>query len=121
MALLNSLTRDYAQTTGGDFEQLDNPTLESLKLRLMTQKGSCFWDLEFGSTLHELPRTKIGADVLRDVENRARTALAPMVRAKEILDLSVQVARTAVNRVEMALNCRDAGGRPLRFSTWVAV
>lgn len=121
MAHLDPISRSLVRSTGGDWERGDNPTLESLILRLGTWRGSCFWDLSFGSTLHLLPQSKITSTLERDVEDRVRTALAPMVDAGELLGLAVTVRRAERNRAEMVVHALDAGRRPLTFTTFVAV
>jgi len=119
-ARLDPLTRDFVATSG-DFDSITNPTLEELQLRVLTHRGTCFWDLEFGSTLHRLPTEKIAGALERDVADRARDALRPMERAGQISGVRVEVERIDRNRVDMRLSALDAGRRPLRFQAFVEV
>lgn len=121
MAYLDPLTRDFVLTRAHDLTAVSNPTLEEMLLRLGTQRGTCFWDLDFGSSLHLLPQEKIGPTTERDVENRARFALKPMIDAKQITGLALKATRVDRNRVDLAGRCSDAGQRPLSFNTFVAV
>ena len=121
MAYLNPLTRDLVQTVDWDWLRVTNPTLEAIHIRLHTERGSCFWDLSFGSTLHLLPTETISADRVRDVEDRVRTALQPMVDAHEISGLTIHATRVARNRVDLSVQCLDAGRRPVTFTTFVQV
>lgn len=121
MAHLDPILRDLVLTAGGDLQAVDNPTRQAVVLRLLTERGSCFWDLTFGSTLHEMPRAKIVANAERDAEDRARSALRPLLDSQEISALSISVSRVDRNRIEMAVSCRDAGQRPIQFTMFVAV
>lgn len=121
MAYLDPLSRDFVLTSSNDLKGVDNPTLQGVVLRLMTERGSCFWDPDFGSTLHLVAREKGGPSTERDVADRARRALKPMVDDEDITDLTVQATRVDRGRVELAVRCLDAGRRPVAFSTFVAV
>ena len=122
MAYIVAKTGSFTLTTSRDLRKVRPPevTAQQLLLRLQTQKGTCFWDSSFGSTLHELPRTKLGPTAERDAEDRVRSALAPMVTSKAIGALTVQVQR-AQNRLNLSVCCVDAGGNPIQFSTFVEV
>lgn len=121
MAYIDPVTRSFVLTSSRDLKRSTSATLEELTLRLLTHRGSCFWDLSFGSTLHLLPAEKIGPTTSRDVENRARVALQPMVDARTISALEVRAGRVDRNRVELGLRCKDARGAPITFTTWVPV
>lgn len=118
---LDPLTASFVLTSAPDFQRVDNPVLQSVYIRLTTRRGSCFWDLGFGSTLQELQRLKAGPTILREVETRVRDALQPMVDAGELLELDVTAEKVARDRVDLVLSAQDAGRRPLRFTTFVRV
>ncbi len=121
MVYINPTTADYVQTLGDDLQQADNPVLQSVYLRLATERGTCFWDPDFGSKLHTLAAAKIGPDIERQVVTLVEAALQPMVDAGELLDLAVAAQRVARNRVEFAVRFYDAGLRPLEFTHFVRV
>ncbi|HND29732.1 MAG TPA: hypothetical protein PLA94_07020 [Myxococcota bacterium] len=121
MAYVDPATGAFELTSGKDLRKVTQAELveQHVVLRLRTHRGSCFWDQTFGSTLHEL--LKIGPAVARDVEDRVRSALAPMVAGREISSLDIKTERVGLNRIDIGLRCLDAGGRPLQFSTFVEV
>lgn len=121
MAFLDTSINDITQLAGGDLTPVDNPVLESIKIRIHTARGSVLWDPAFGSRLHLLPRETIRGSLDRLVVDRVLEALQPMVIAKEISGLEVTASRVERNRIEMFVRCYDSGSRPLRFTTWVAV
>jgi len=121
MAYIDPSAAAFVQTPGNDLQRTDNTTLQSMWLRLATRRGSCFWDPDFGSRLHELVATKIGANVERVVVGHVEQALQPMTDAGELLDLEVAAQRVGRNRVEMVLRAFDAGLRPLEFTHFVRV
>ena len=121
MAAIDPLLRDFVLDTSNDLVRAENPTQQAILLRLCTEQGTCFWDPSFGSTLGALSSEKIGQDIARDVEDRARAALKPMVDENAIRDLEVAASRVDRNRVEMALRCVDAGNRPISFNLFVQV
>lgn len=121
MAHIDSLTASYVLTAGTDLEAISNPTLESVYLRLSTHRGSCFWDPDLGSRLHELSATKATAGITREAEDLVAEALAPMVTAGELLDLEIATQIVQRGRIEIVLRATDVARRPLLFTHFVRV
>lgn len=121
MAFLDPITRDLVRLSSGDLKPSSNPTLEGMALRLRTRRGTCWWDVTFGSTLHELGQAKITRTFAADVEDRIRTALQPMIDEGEVSDLAFEHERPETNRWHTRLACRDAAQRPLAWDVWVEV
>lgn len=121
MARIDPASRSYVLTAGGDFDSVANPVLEAVNIRLSTEKGSCFWDLDFGSELHTLRQAKVGPDILRRVEDLVLSALQPMVDAGELLDLEIGAELVTPTRVDALIRALDAAHRPLSFTHFVRV
>lgn len=120
-AYIEPVEHDYVLTASDDLEQPDNPVLQSMVIRLLTWRGSCWWDLNFGSTLHLMPTEKLSGSIERDAETRAADALQPMLDAGELLELEVSAERVDRNRLELSVRCTDAGRRPLSFTRCIEV
>lgn len=117
------LTGDYVLTAGDDFQVISGApvVLQAMLRRLLTRRGSCVWAPSFGSTLHELPREKAGGEIEQDAEARVREALEPLRKRGEVVELEVGVSRVDAHRLSIAVRARDAGWRPLSFTTFVRV
>ncbi|HND28871.1 MAG TPA: hypothetical protein PKY30_24405 [Myxococcota bacterium] len=100
--------------SGGKLVVETSPVRAELVARIKTHKGSCFWDLSFGSTLHELK--KVSSSALRDIEERVRAALRPM----SLDSLQVVVERVDVGRIDLAVQASKAG-RPVAARVFVRV
>ena len=120
-AYIDPNTRDFVLTSSDDWQALENPVAQSMYLCLATQRGTCFWDLESGSTLHLLTRETMGSKIEADAEARALEALQPMVDAGEIQSVQVSASKAAQHRLELRLSARDSGQRPITFTTFVRV
>jgi len=118
---IDPLTRDAAFTLSGDLQQADNPAAAHAHRRLATRRGSVVWDVEFGSTLHEI-RT-LDAQTTQRVEASVKGALRPMVEAGEISHLVVSAERSSEvpGRVDFVVDAVDALQRPFRIPSWVQV
>ena len=118
MARVDPILRDLVLTSTGDLSADDNPVAEELTLRLLTERGSAWWDLTFGSRLAQLAGEKAGPDLERRVEGEVRGALKPMVDAGAITSLQVTVSR-GMGRVDLEVRAMDARRRPVQFTTFV--
>lgn len=119
MAHIDFTALDLVLTDAGDLVAVDNPVLEELGLRLLTERGSAWWDLSFGSRLHELATTKAGADLERRVQEEVRAALRPMLTAGALSSLQVTVTRVDRSRVDLEVRAVDSRRRPITFATTV--
>ena len=119
MAFIDPLTRDYVATAGHDLAPPTHPAQEALARRLLTERGSAFWDPTYGSTLHELPRLAIRQNAEGEVMARARAALAPLLTSKVLTRVDVAASRVDRNRVELAVRALAANGTPVTFTTFV--
>lgn len=121
MAAIDPVTQDLCLDVSGRLVVETNPVYQAVYLRLNTRRGTCFWDVAFGSTLHELQQAKITSTFQPDLEDRIRTALQPMIDAKEISDLAFEHERPSGNRWHCRLTVLDAGKRLLGWELWVEV
>lgn len=119
MAYIDPLTRDYRQTAGHDWTPATHPLQEAVVRRLMTQRGTCFWDLSYGSTLHELVGAPARGNLTVDAEARVKAALRPLVEGGRIQSLKVSATRTTSNRLDLGLRVVASDSTILRFSTFV--
>ena len=120
-AYIDPATRDFVIEISGDLQEETLPTRQHLYFRLFTERGSCFWDMNFGSTLHELQQAKITRTFQVDLEDRVRTALADMIDEGEIDELAFTHERLGSNRWHCRIGCVDVAQRPLAFDLWVEV
>jgi len=120
-AHVNPLTGGFDLTLSNDLERAANPTLQSVYLRLVTRRGTVWWDAELGSDLPALASEHVVGDVAREIEDRARVALQPMVDAGELYDLELAAQRVDRHRVDLVVRAVDAGLRPLEFTHFVRV
>lgn len=104
----------------GDFQEA-SPALDAVRLRLHTERGSCFWDATFGSTLHQLVRAKITARTAVRIEDAIRVALAPMVRASELAIEGFAHEQPESDRWHVAVTLRDGQKRPVKFHLFLKV
>lgn len=106
---------------GGDYVAVDNPVFDAVALLLDTRQGSCFWDLTFGSRLHELPQRGMRAGIEREAENIVAEALQRLVDAGDITELTVTATRVGRSRLQLVASAFDTGRRQLQWTRWVAV
>ncbi len=114
-------TAGFVLTTSDDFQRSSNPVLQSMYMRLAIRRGTAFWDPNLGSDLPTLTSEHVVGDVEREVEDRARVALQPMLDAGELLELELAAERVATNRVDLVIRATDAALRPLEFTHFVRV
>lgn len=121
MAYVDPASHDLVQTAGHDLQTSSSPLQEAVIRRLLTERGSCFWDLAYGSTLHELPRLAIRQNMEGELEARARAALEPLRVAGKVRSLTVAATRADRNRMELAVQVLGAHQERVVFTTFVRV
>ena len=118
---VDPLSASFALTSSDDLQRSANPVLQSVYMRLSIRRGTAFWDPDLGSDLPGLAGEHVVGDVEREVEDRARVALQPMVDAGELLELSIAASKVGRHRVDLVIRAIDAGLRPLNFTHFVQV
>lgn len=121
MSGLLSQDGDLQLDTSVDLVRETNPVRQAVQLRLTTERGSCFWDVAFGSTLHELRQAKVTATFSVDLESRIRTALRPMTTAGELTILGFRHERPTKDRWHVQFFGADRGRRPITFDLFLEV
>lgn len=123
MAYVDPTTQDLVLTLAQDVRGVASveDTAQRVYHRLFTQRGSCFWDRSFGSTLHELGRAKIGRTFQADVEDRVRRALQPLVDDGSITAIAFAHERAATGRWHVQVQVQDRRHAVIPFDLWVGV
>ena len=119
-ARIDPSTRDLVLTTATDLARPSSPVEASMQTRLATRRGTCFWDVTFGSDLGNLVGTAPRGAV-DQVENAARAALQPMVAQRDITNLSVTAQAAGQGRVDVTVTAQDGRRRPITWRTFVRV
>lgn len=119
MAQIGNITRDLALNSSGDIVREERPMVAAMFWRLAVQRGSCFWDHNFGSRLHLI--RKITPTTRVEIEDAAREALQPMVDARELSELAFSHSQTGVNRWNFIVDARDSRQEPMRLSLFITV
>lgn len=116
-AWVDPATRDFLVDSSGRLVVKSQSAAEHLYRRVTTQRGSCLWDLNFGSTLFKLVKTS--ADLERSAVDRVEQAIAPMVEAGELVDVEVSAEREGRSRLNITIQATDAGMREVGFTTFL--
>jgi phage gp46-like protein len=120
MLQLDPSTHDFLVGADGDFVPVDNALAEACLNRLLVERGSCFWDPDFGSTLHELRRGLLTATFAEDLEDRVRDALAPLSAAGELTALAFEHAQ-GPGQWQVAVTVTDASATPVTLQLWLPI
>lgn len=111
---------DLALTARGDLEPHDGAPDEEMRLRLLCERGTAFWDKTFGSRLAALARSGRRTPALgRELEAAVREALDPMVSAGRLKRVLVTV--TVGDLVAILVTGEDAARRPFEVPLFVEV
>jgi len=116
-----STSGDLVLLSTGGLEMEDNTVMQVLQARLLTRRGSCFWDATFGSRLHEMEQTKVTTTFQVRLEDCIRQAVQPMLDSRQISNLAFEHERPSPNQWHVLVSCEDAGQRPLAWDLWVEV
>lgn len=120
MSRIDTVADDLATTPSLDLATTASALGDAMYLRLMTERGTCWWDPTFGSRLHELRSRGLTESTVARVEDAAREALAPLTSSGELTELSVTVTQ-APNRVDLTLSGQDNRRRKIALSLEVIV
>lgn len=118
---LDVTSGDLSWSDRGDLVVPSDPLSQAVYLRVMTERGSLFWDTTFGSRLHELRRTKLDVTFKSRLEDVLREALTPLVAAGELAKLSFDHERQAGGRWHVRVRAQTRSRRDFTFPLFVEV
>jgi len=98
--------------------------MNNIYLSLMIPKGSCFWNPEFGSRLHELKRSKDTertAELARQYCKEALQWIVDTGRAKSIEVTAERDRNVSSNRLKIHVQAVQADGREVSFDVFQEV
>lgn len=102
---------DLVQASNGDMQAAD-ALEEQILRRLAVERGSALEDVQFGSRLYELRRTRASATTRALAEAYARDALAPLVANGTLRNLKVAVELSA-SRMTINVSAEAANRKPV--------
>lgn len=98
--------------------------MNNIFLSLEIPQGSCFWDPEFGSRLHELKRSKNTertAELSRQYCEEALQWIIDAGRAKSIEVVTERDRSASPHRLKILVQAVQADGRKVSFETFQEV
>lgn len=112
---INPETKDYVNLNG----QIENTgDIETeMYLRLTIPKRSYMYarnNPSLGSTLYQLDNTR-GRVNKTQLKQIIELALQPMITARKINNLQIQIPRLVLGNVSIVIDCLDISGAPVHF------